>query len=200
MKRSAIGESVRIVVLTVVALLGGCSKEKDHSLPSSQPSAVAVNAPRVFRPHAKPVPEHGTRDVTVQTGPEKFAVSMATPELSGLVNPEEIVLAKTTALIVVDYPIRRPYEFPISAPSARGFTRASVVRAVADVYAFIYAEELRTSKVAVTPMDARTLQNRNETNGTFGIWGHDLDDLVLHTLRIREEAAGETYVYLGIDS
>jgi hypothetical protein len=99
------------------------------------------------------------------------------------------------------YPLRNEFSFPISASSSKGFTRAELVRKIADLYKKVYEEEAQTSKIPVIPMEQRKhLINRNETNGKYGIWGHDLDDLVLHTFEISRTADGTVRAHLGIDS
>jgi len=146
---------------------------------------------------------HDVKEFHVEVGPERLAFNLAHParDFAALRGADELVLAETHVVLVIDYPLDHPFDFPNDAPGARGFTRADLVRAVTDVYAFIYAEEERGSAVKTAPMDARgPLVNRNETHGEFGICCHDLDDLVLHTLSIQKDAAGNTYVDLGIDS
>lgn len=63
----------------------------------------------------------------------------------------------------VDYPLDDEYVFDVEAPSSRGFTRASLAQAVADLYAHIYAREEATSTVATGKVPG--LLNRNATTG-----------------------------------
>ena len=59
----------------------------------------------------------------------------------------------------------------------------------------IYAAEAET---APDPgRAAPNLYNRGRSSGTYGIWGHDLGDLVLHTVAF--DAERNLYT-LGIDS
>lgn len=51
------------------------------------------------------------------------------------------------------------------------------MRAISTLYQCIYADETRTSSIAVGHMPG--MMNRNETNGKYGIWGHELGDLVI---------------------
>jgi hypothetical protein len=169
------------------------------------PAASTATTATTFahRPHQIPPGIHDLKEVPVEVGPQRLAFDLAHPErdFATLRRADEVVLAEARAVLVVDYPLDHPFDFPIDAPSARGFTRADLVRAVTQVYAFIYAEEERTSAVKTVPLDARgQLVNRNETRGEFGICCHDLSDLVLHTLTIQKDAGGVTYVDLGIDS
>jgi hypothetical protein len=130
-------------------------------------------------------------------------VNLAQPEkdLKQMRNAEEVVFTGTNLIVVLDYPLRKEANFPISASSPGGFTRSELARKVADLYKRVYEEEEQTTKIAVIPLEQRKgLINRNETNGKYGIWGHDLSDLVLHTIEISRKADGTVLAYLGIDS
>mmetsp|Transcript_9901 Transcript_9901/g.29749 ORF Transcript_9901/g.29749 Transcript_9901/m.29749 type:complete len:98 (-) Transcript_9901:671-964(-) len=95
----------------------------------------------------------------------------------------------------VDYPLDDEYVFDVEAPSSRGFTRASLAQAVADLYAHIYAREEATSTVATGKVPG--LLNRNATTGDYGISGHDLEDLALQCVEYDAERGLWT---LGVDS
>jgi hypothetical protein len=130
-------------------------------------------------------------------------INLADPEkdLKQTRNPDEFVFAGTELLVVVDYPLSKEFSFQISASSTNGFTRAELVRKVADLYKRIYEEEAQTSTIAVIPLEQRKpVINRNRTNGKFGIWGHDLSDLVLHTIEVSRRKDGTVVAHLGIDS
>lgn len=130
-------------------------------------------------------------------------VNLAEPEkdLKQMRNAEEVVFTGTNLTVVLDYPLRKEVSFPISTSSPQGFTRAELVRKVASLYKRVYEEEAQSSKIAVIPLEQRKgLINRNETNGKYGIWGHDLSDLVLHTIEISRKADGTLLAYLGVDS
>ena len=111
-----------------------------------------------------------------------------------------MVFTGTNLIVVLDYPLHNESTFPINASAPSGFTRAEIVRKIADLYKKVYEEEARTSKIPVTPPEQRKSYNRNETNGKYGIWGHDLGDLELHTIELSREADGTVSAHLGIDS
>jgi hypothetical protein len=123
--------------------------------------------------------------------------------IAKLESPNEIVLASPKALLLVDYPVTNETLVPITAKDAGGFRRAELAAAISKAYREIYAEEERTSAVPVIPLEKRgTPINRNRTEGKYGIWGHDLEDLMLHSAEVFENTqAGEPHVLvLGIDS
>lgn len=135
-------------------------------------------------------------------GPSPY-VHLAEPEnnLKQMRNADVVVFTGTQLIVILDYPLREDVSFPISASSPRGFTRAELARKVAELYKRIYEEEAQTSKIAVIPLKQRKgIINRNKTNGKYGIWGHDLSDLDLHTIEISRKADGTVVAHLGIDS
>ena len=182
-----------ILAVLLIALLG-CRKA-DHQIDgsSSKDPTVQLLAQITFQ-----IDDLANRP----EGPSPY-VNLAQPEkdLKQMRKAEEVVFAGTNLILILDYPLHNEVTFPISATSPQGFTRAELARKVADLYKRVYEEEAQTSKIAVIPLEERKgLINRNETNGKYGIWGHDLSDLVLHTIEISRKADGTVLAYLGIDS
>jgi hypothetical protein len=91
---------------------------------------------------------------------------------------DEIVIIEENIKIEFDYPLQNVFTFDFV--SSGGFTRKHLVELIAKTYQQIYQEEDQSSQVQVIPMENRTtLLNRNQTNGKYGIWGHDISDLWL---------------------
>jgi hypothetical protein len=182
------------MIAVVLAVFPGCRKAEHQSDASgSKNPTTQVLAEITFQ----------VDDRDNKSGEPSPYVNLAQPEkdLKQMRNAEEIVFTGTNLIVVLDYPLRKEANFPISATSPQGFTRSELARKVAELYKKVYEEEEQTSKIAVIPLKERKgLINRNETNGKYGIWGHDLDDLVLHTIEISREADGSILAYLGIDS
>ena len=44
------------------------------------------------------------------------------------------------------------------------------------------------------------MYNRNETNGKYGIWGHDIADLVLADILVYKTADGQIILSLEMES
>ena len=117
-----------------------------------------------------------------------------------LVDPDEIVIPYQKVALMIDYPLARPVFFELSSPS-KGFTRKQIVLAISKKYHEIYDEEERTAATKTIPMAQRkTLANRNETDGKYGIWGHDLSDLMLDTIDVYKNDKGEVFLQLSIES
>ena len=130
-----------------------------------------------------------------------IALSDVETSLVNLRNPEEIVVPFETAILVIDYPLTTPAQVSISAALAIGFTRQELVRAVCEEYANIYEAEETTASTKTIPRDERTtLKNRNRTDGAYGIYGHDLEELTLTSLRWDRDARGNVRIELNVKS
>jgi len=56
----------------------------------------------------------------------------------------------------------------------------------------MYKEEERTATINTIPPNKRTLMfNRNETNGKYGLWGHDIAGMDLSGFSVYKTAKGE---------
>jgi hypothetical protein len=106
--------------------------------------------------------------------------------------PEEEILPAGVYTLKVDYPLNTPmYDtHTFSGP----ITREEMVKWIVDSYRYIYDMEKKTSSIEEGYVPG-TL-NRSETDGEFGIWGHVLGDLDLHTIWVDEN----NIITLGVDS
>jgi len=128
-------------------------------------------------------------------------ISLDSPEkkIKGLIDPNEVVIPCQKVTVMIDYPLAKPVFFHLTGDT-KGFTRRQLLLELSKKYHEIYDEEERTATTKTTPMDERKTMNRNETNGKYGIWGHDLADLVLTSITVRRNDEGEIFLELGIDS
>jgi hypothetical protein len=106
-------------------------------------------------------------------------------------DPDEKVIDLTTIRIKYTYPLSNSVTYRVS--SRNGFTRKQLAKIIARRYQMIYDEEEATSDVAVENIP--NMLNRCQTTGRFGIWGHCIDDLILHTAHIDGDL-----ITLGLDS
>jgi hypothetical protein len=97
--------------------------------------------------------------------------------------------------ITVD-PLREPVKQIFQ--HAGGFTIGEFCAAVADGYERIYREEeeSRTKSVELHPEESLLL-NRAKTDGVHGIWGHDLDDLVIEIIHAPKTKNGIWTISVG---
>ena len=127
-------------------------------------------------------------------------ITEAERALATLPNPEEVVIPFDQAVLVIDYPLSTPASIAISAALPQGFTRAELVRAVCEEYANVYEAEEATATTKTIPRDERTtIKNRNRTDGVYGIWGHDLEDLTLTALRWKRDVGGLVTIELHVE-
>jgi len=121
--------------------------------------------------------------------------------IAALVQPDEIVIPFAQAILMIDYPLSTPTSMAIEAPNALGFTRAALVKTICDEYAHVYDAEEGTAATKTIPLEERgAMRNRNRTDGAYGIWGHDLQDLVLTAARWTREADGTVRIELHVES
>jgi hypothetical protein len=80
------------------------------------------------------------------------------------------------------YPLRKPVTMTFTSPG--GFTRDGFCRAVSAGYRTIYEGEEKSRTTLPEPRGM--LLNRSETDGVYGIWGHDIGDLVIEQAYLNE--------------
>jgi hypothetical protein len=133
--------------------------------------------------------------------PGGIRVSDADGAMTALDKPDEIVIPFEHAVLVIDYPLTTPASIPISAPLPLGFTRGALVKAICEEYSHIYDAEEGTAATKTVPLDERgERRSRNRTDGAYGIWGHDLDDLVLTAARWARQANGTVQIELHVEA
>lgn len=153
--------------------------------------------------HARLTPQAAPVAMTVQRIAFPGGIRPAEPDkaLVSLEQPDEIVIPFEQAVLVIDFPLTNPAEVPITAPFPIGFTRSSLVRAICDEYAHIYEAEEGTAGTKTIPVEERgASRGRNRTDGAYGIWGHDLEDLVVTAARWTRAADGTVRIELHVQS
>ncbi|MDP9082101.1 MAG: hypothetical protein M3O71_32195 [Bacteroidota bacterium] len=119
--------------------------------------------------------------------------------IDSLIDADEIVLPFSQATLIIDYPLRKPVTFDLATEN--GFSRKQLIMLISEKYHEIYkGEETTASTKTVRADERKDLLNRNETNGKYGIWGHDLSDLDLGTIEVHETSSGKIYLVLDIES
>jgi len=126
------------------------------------------------------------------------SIEKANADIPNLVNKDRVVIHDTAVQIIIDYPLNNPYAFHLS--SATGFTPAMLLKAISQHYYLLYEEEEKTATIKTLPMEKRKMYNRNETNGKYGIWGHDIGDLVLDHANVYRNEKGEVTLTREMES
>ncbi|WP_316834450.1 hypothetical protein [Pedobacter nutrimenti] len=127
--------------------------------------------------------------------------SLEKPELDipHLVDKGKVVIPDNHVTVIIDYPLNKEYRFDLTSPS--GFTRELLLREISKHYYQLYQEEEETAKTKTVPLKERKeLYNRNQTDGKYAIWGHDIADLVLTEVKVYKNSEGKILLQLGVDS
>jgi hypothetical protein len=100
------------------------------------------------------------------------------PDMSqDTVDPKELVLKEGEYSLEITYPLTNPFNTKFKV-SEKGFSRRELVKFIIDCYQYIYKQE--ESEVG-DPGNIPGMLNRARSSGSYGIWGHGLGDLMLHT-------------------
>src|SRR6188508_2256283 len=116
------------LAILLVALLG-CRKNEQADGKSQAANVLTSITFQVDDPERK------------ADGPSSY-INLAEPEkdLKHLRNAEEVVFTGTNLIVVLDYPLHNESTFPINASAPSDFTRAEIVRKIADLYKKVYEE------------------------------------------------------------
>ena len=108
-------------------------------------------------------------------------------------NPTEVVLPpKQEYTLVIDYPTSNPYTAKLKT-GKKGLTRIQLADKVCKHYRKMYAEENGTA--GGDPGHIPGMLNRARSEGKYGIWGHDIGDLILCTATVKGSE-----IHVGVDS
>jgi hypothetical protein len=129
-------------------------------------------------------------------------ISIEKPEdkINRLIEADKIVIPYSEIILIIDYPLNNPAEFLLKS-SEKGFTKKQLVIEISKKYHEIYKAEEDSAKNKTIPVEKREcLINRNETDGKYGIWGHDIGDLDLSSVEVYKTKSGKVSILLGIES
>ena len=129
-------------------------------------------------------------------------ISIEKPEdqIERLIDADKVVITYSEITLVIDYPLNKPAKFILKS-SESGFTKKQLVKEISKKYHEIYESEESSAKTKTIPVEKREgLINRNETDGKYGIWGHDIGDLDLSSIEVYKTESGEIQILLGIES
>lgn len=122
-------------------------------------------------------------------------INIESPEddILGQQFPDEIVIPFNEILIKYMYPLSKSVVLGFKSNNDIGFTRAELARKICDGYHQIYNEE---ESAVGNPGNISGMLNRASSEGHYGIYGHHIGDLVLHSVR---QIDGNMFG-LGVDS
>lgn len=129
-------------------------------------------------------------------------ISIENPEseMDRLIDSDEIVITYSEITIIIDYPLNKPTSFVLTN-SKNGFTKKELILEISKKYHEIFTVEEATATIKTIPPDERKkIMNRNETNGNYGIWGHDIGDLDLSSIEVYKSESGKIQIILDVYS
>lgn len=129
-------------------------------------------------------------------------ISIENPEndIDKLINSDKIVIPYSEITIIIDYPLNKPTSFVLSN-SKNGFTKKDLILEISKKYHEIFTVEETTATTKTIPPDKRKgIMNRNETDGNYGIWGHDIEDLDLGSIEVYKSESGKIQIILDVYS
>jgi hypothetical protein len=114
---------------------------------------------------------------------------------------DEIVIPFAKATLVIEFPLTHPARIGITSALPQGFTRGELVRVICEEYGHIYAAEEGTALNSEPVVEERgSRRERCRTDGAYGIWGHDLADLVLASARWVKQSNGDVVIELHVEA
>jgi Tfp pilus assembly protein PilF len=101
--------------------------------------------------------------------------------------------------ILYDYPLKK--SCTICSHFNPTITKKNLAELISRNYHYIYQEEERTATVKPIPPSRRFFKyKRNETDGMYGIWEHDLSDLRLEECKVYKKKDGSILLTLKIEN
>jgi hypothetical protein len=121
-------------------------------------------------------------------------------EINRLIDADKIVINEPEITLYIDYPLENPVKFILKS-NVDGFTKKQLALEISEKYHELYSKEEKTAQVKTIPKDKRNgVINRNQTDGKYGIWGHDISDLDLNSIEVYKNPDGKIQISLFIES
>ena len=136
----------------------------------------------------------------LEEGKTYYGISLTLENFNFIINPNEVVITSNSPpTLEIDYPLTNLYQKKLDSSK---YTRVELAKIICLTYQKIYKEEKESTQLPVESIASRTngssrLINRARTNGKYGIYGHSLDNLLLHTIKYNKE---KNLITLGVDS
>ncbi len=121
-------------------------------------------------------------------------------EINRLIDADKIVINEPEITLYIDYPLENPVKFILKS-NVDGFTKKQLALEISEKYHELYSKEEKTAQVKTIPKDKRNgVITRNQTDGKYGIWGHDISDLDLNSIEVYKNPDGKIQISLFIES
>jgi hypothetical protein len=107
-----------------------------------------------------------------------FTVSGRYSSLDDIVDGKEKLIRRATLVFEYDYPLSHTVRF--ARTRKNGWTRRALAKQIREDYERIYREE---DEAVGRTGHIPGMLNRDKSEGPYGIWGHDIDDLVVERVK-----------------
>jgi hypothetical protein len=108
---------------------------------------------------------------------------------------DEVIIPFQTITVVYDYPFKDSFPHEHKTTNPNGFTRKEISEQIMARYVQMYQQE--DQDVSPTRNMSAVVMNRKRSEGRYGIWGHHISDLKLHSL---QRSLKKSEYYIGVDS
>jgi hypothetical protein len=104
---------------------------------------------------------------------------------SRLIDAGKVAVEAVEATLILSYPLTIIATRLIRPVDGKSFTRGELVTLIDETYREVYRLEANSQSLPTPPVQERGhLLNRPKSDGMFGIWGHDLDDLGIEKIGV----------------
>jgi len=177
----------KIIILSLIILIIGCKNKNAKSVSKNTTTEILIKVSNQKDFEGEIMPWISIKN------PEKY--------IANLIDKENVIIKQNSAILIIDYPLKKPVEIEIKSASLKGFNKKELVQIISSEYKRIYEEEEKSTSIKTIPLKERKgVINRNKTNGKYGIWGHDIDDLDLSAIIIRKTENGKIVIELYVES
>lgn len=111
--------------------------------------------------------------------------TIAHPELEQLKHADDVALPAGSLQVYISYPLKKPVIYKIP-DSKKPYSYKDLAILVSNIYKQIYKEEEQSAHVS--------------PNGKYGIWGHAIEDLYLHSIIVKTDDIGNRILILEVES
>lgn len=105
-------------------------------------------------------------------------------------------LGTTVSKIIITYPLSQSAEINTSEVETLNDLLKDVVEGYQNIYQMEDESSPKKAMMMCEEFPECSLINRNRTDGMFGVWGHTIEDLAIHTIYIYKDGS----VKVGVDS
>jgi hypothetical protein len=102
--------------------------------------------------------------------------------IDNLKNPDQIIIPYQKIRVRFDFPLTYEFNQSFKSITESGFTIRQLATLVSQRYHIIYDVEDKTTTMIIRRATPFPL-NRSTTNGEYGIWGYNIEDLVIEGIK-----------------